>query len=292
MSMALVMSQMPDVWRKVLAEHVGDERGRCRACRNANGETAAWPCQTYRVAQEAKWVAEGNLPGTGPHGADGPSATPRLSPLEDPRHRTPEPAPFAGDPAPGGWGGSGFDLPRSGGWSPGGDDHLLPGSRGVDPPRTGGWDRPSTEGWDRPSTGGWDRPSTGGWDRPSTGGWDRPSTGGWESPGYPLTDPAADDAATAFGGGQGSSGPALASLPPLPPTAGSPPPSPAAWNDPLNSPVLRDDPPRRDPWRDDPWGEEPRHRGGAHEAAPYGSRVDAPYGSTFGVDDRPRGARH
>ena len=126
MSMALVMSQMPDVWRKVLAEHVGDERGRCRACRNANGETAAWPCQTYRVAQEAKWVSEGNLPGTGPHGADGPSATPRLSPLEDPRYRAPAPAPFAGDPAPSGWGGSGFDLPSGGGWtSTGGDDHLF-----------------------------------------------------------------------------------------------------------------------------------------------------------------------
>ena len=68
MSMALVMSQMPDVWRKVLAEHVGDEAGRCRACRNANGEVATWPCQTYRVAQEAEWVGQGNLPGTGPHG--------------------------------------------------------------------------------------------------------------------------------------------------------------------------------------------------------------------------------
>jgi hypothetical protein len=258
-SMALVMSQMPDVWRKVLAEHVGDERGRCRACRNANGETAAWPCQTYRVAQEAKWVAEGNLPGTNPHGADGPIATPRLSPPENAHHRPPEP--FAGDPAPSGWGGSaGFDLPGGGGRLSTGGDDLLPGSRGAGPTHTGGWDRPAT--------------------------------GGWESPGYPMSDPAADDAATAFGGGQGSSGPALASLPPLPPTAGPAPSAPPAWNDPLNSPVLRDDPPRRDPWRDDPWGEEPRRRGGAHEAAPYGSRVDAPYGSTFGVDDRPRGARH
>lgn len=75
MSMALVMSTMPDVWRKVLLEHVPDQGQRCSACRNAMGESASWPCQTYRVAQEAKWVAEGNLPGTGPHGSVSPRAT-------------------------------------------------------------------------------------------------------------------------------------------------------------------------------------------------------------------------
>jgi hypothetical protein len=74
MSMALVMSEMPDVYRRVLAEHVPDGAGRCGACRNATGETASWPCQTYRIAQEAKWVGEGNLPGTGPHGSVNPRA--------------------------------------------------------------------------------------------------------------------------------------------------------------------------------------------------------------------------
>ena len=82
MSMALVMSQMPDVWRKVLAEHVPDQSQRCRECRDAGGH-GSWPCQTYRIAQEAKWVAEGNLPGTGPHGP-GPKASPRLSPPSRP----------------------------------------------------------------------------------------------------------------------------------------------------------------------------------------------------------------
>lgn len=72
MSMALVMSEMPDVYRRVLAEHVPDAGGRCSACRNVSGETASWPCQTYRIAQEAKWVGEGNLPGTGPHGSVSP----------------------------------------------------------------------------------------------------------------------------------------------------------------------------------------------------------------------------
>lgn len=76
MSMALVMSEMPDVYRRVLAEHVPDAGGRCGACRDVSGEQASWPCQTYRVAQEAKWVGEGNLPGTGPHGPLNPSPAP------------------------------------------------------------------------------------------------------------------------------------------------------------------------------------------------------------------------
>ncbi|MCD2192859.1 hypothetical protein LQ327_05590 [Actinomycetospora endophytica] len=82
MSMALVMSEMPDVYQRVLTEHVPDGGGRCGACRNVNGETASWPCQTYRIAQEAKWVGEGNLPGTGPHGPVDPrgdSTPPRRS---------------------------------------------------------------------------------------------------------------------------------------------------------------------------------------------------------------------
>jgi hypothetical protein len=73
MSMAVVMSEMPDVWRKVLAEHVPDGQQNCRECFQG-GSRASWPCQTYRIAQEAKWVAEGGLPGTGPHGP-GPSRT-------------------------------------------------------------------------------------------------------------------------------------------------------------------------------------------------------------------------
>lgn len=68
MSMALVMSEMPDLVRRVLSEHVPDGAGRCGGCRDTAGRTASWPCQTYRVAQEARWVGEGNLPGTGPHG--------------------------------------------------------------------------------------------------------------------------------------------------------------------------------------------------------------------------------
>jgi hypothetical protein len=116
-SMAVVMSEMPDVWRKVLAEHVPDERHYCRACLHDGGR-ASWPCQTYRIAQEAKWVAEGGLPGTGPHGP-GPSRT-RLSPPETTQR--PSSAPSASSstsdwsrPArPSAPIGSGFDRPLAG----------------------------------------------------------------------------------------------------------------------------------------------------------------------------------
>ncbi|GLZ51103.1 hypothetical protein [Actinomycetospora sp. NBRC 106378] len=74
MSMALVMSEMPDLVRRVMAEHVPDAAGRCGGCRDTAGRTASWPCQTYRVAQEAEWVGRGNLPGTGPHGPVVPGA--------------------------------------------------------------------------------------------------------------------------------------------------------------------------------------------------------------------------
>ncbi|PVY97692.1 hypothetical protein [Actinomycetospora cinnamomea] len=113
MSMAVVMSEMPDVWRKVLAEHVPDAQQNCCACFHAGGR-ASWPCQTYRIAQEAKWVAEGGLPGTGPHGP-GPSRT-RLSapeplPGDEPvgRHgaRSRHPDPLAASPS----------LPATGGWA-------------------------------------------------------------------------------------------------------------------------------------------------------------------------------
>lgn len=88
MSMAVVMSEMPDLWRKVLAEHVPDAQRNCRECFHAGGR-ASWPCQTYRIAEEAKWVAEGGLPGTGPHGP-GPSRT-RLSPPEPHASRREDP---------------------------------------------------------------------------------------------------------------------------------------------------------------------------------------------------------
>jgi len=126
-SMAVVMSEMPDVWRRVLAEHVPDALQNCRECFHAGGR-ASWPCQTYRIAQEAKWVAEGGLPGTGPHGP-GPSRT-RLSPPE------PEAAPQESlheDPLGGFAAPSSTPFPATGGWrSPSTGSSSLPWLTGND----------------------------------------------------------------------------------------------------------------------------------------------------------------
>lgn len=62
MAMAQVMSGMPDVWRRVLAEHEPDERGRCLACRNEQGISAEWPCVTRGIAEQAKRIHDGDFP--------------------------------------------------------------------------------------------------------------------------------------------------------------------------------------------------------------------------------------
>lgn len=64
MGMAAIMADMPDMWRAVLAAHVPDEYDRCRACRDATGAAAPWPCLAREVAEEAKYLHDGGLPGT------------------------------------------------------------------------------------------------------------------------------------------------------------------------------------------------------------------------------------
>ncbi|MQA14543.1 MAG: hypothetical protein GEV09_10335 [Pseudonocardiaceae bacterium] len=62
MAMAEVMSGMPDVWRRVLAEHRPDDWGRCQACRNEQGVSAEWPCVTHGIAEQARRIHDGELP--------------------------------------------------------------------------------------------------------------------------------------------------------------------------------------------------------------------------------------
>lgn len=64
MAMALVMSGMPDLWRRVLGEHVPDQHGRCKACRDEQGASATWPCATRGIAEQAKRIHDGELPAT------------------------------------------------------------------------------------------------------------------------------------------------------------------------------------------------------------------------------------
>jgi hypothetical protein len=50
--MASVLAGMPEVFGRLLAEHVPDRLGRCAACRNA-GSGVVWPCSLHQIATRA-----------------------------------------------------------------------------------------------------------------------------------------------------------------------------------------------------------------------------------------------
>ncbi|MGH3795122.1 MAG: hypothetical protein ACRDSP_09555 [Pseudonocardiaceae bacterium] len=95
MAMAHVMSGMPDVWRKVLAEHVPDQGGRCQACRDEGGFSASWPCLTRQIAEQAKRIHDDPQPEFPPlRSADWtPEPSPPRSPAPTPLRPT-EPSPL------------------------------------------------------------------------------------------------------------------------------------------------------------------------------------------------------
>jgi hypothetical protein len=92
-AMAHVMSGMPDVWRKVLAEHVPDQGGRCQACRDEGGFSASWPCLTRQIAEQAKRIHDDPQPEFPPLRSADWAAEP--SPL-----RSVEPDPHSVEPHP------------------------------------------------------------------------------------------------------------------------------------------------------------------------------------------------
>lgn len=59
MSMSALLAQMPDLWQRVLREHVSDGRGRCVACRDDSGVHGAWPCLSYVAADQARRMQTG-----------------------------------------------------------------------------------------------------------------------------------------------------------------------------------------------------------------------------------------
>ncbi len=66
-AMAAILASMPDVWQRVLADHVADQHGRCRECRNAAGVSAPWPCLSWEIAEEARQVHLGEGRSAGRH---------------------------------------------------------------------------------------------------------------------------------------------------------------------------------------------------------------------------------
>lgn len=87
MALANILSEMPDLLRRTLDEHTPDAQGYCRECRDSSGISAAWPCVTRTLAEEAENMAG---PGRSPAAAERPSVAGRrrardLSPGDAPR---------------------------------------------------------------------------------------------------------------------------------------------------------------------------------------------------------------
>jgi hypothetical protein len=54
--MAEHLADRPDVWRRLLADHVADRLGRCAACRRAGGSGEVWPCSLHHIARDAQRI--------------------------------------------------------------------------------------------------------------------------------------------------------------------------------------------------------------------------------------------
>lgn len=54
MALANILSEMPDLLERTLAEHTPDAQGFCRECRDATGVSATWPCVTRELAEQAR----------------------------------------------------------------------------------------------------------------------------------------------------------------------------------------------------------------------------------------------
>lgn len=56
MGMSTILANMPDLWLRVLDEHIPDQQQLCVACRDERNIAAAWPCMTHRVAADARAI--------------------------------------------------------------------------------------------------------------------------------------------------------------------------------------------------------------------------------------------
>lgn len=66
MALANILSEMPDLLERTLAEHTPDDQGYCRECRDASGISATWPCVTRELAEQARSMNGADAePGTG-----------------------------------------------------------------------------------------------------------------------------------------------------------------------------------------------------------------------------------
>lgn len=57
--LASVLSGMPEVWQRLLEEHLPDSYGRCVACRNSSTAGVPWPCTLQVAAADARSLSLG-----------------------------------------------------------------------------------------------------------------------------------------------------------------------------------------------------------------------------------------
>ncbi|MFP5020048.1 hypothetical protein [Pseudonocardia phyllosphaerae] len=74
MALANILSEMPDLLERTLNEHVPDAQGFCTECRDATGVSAAWPCVTREVAEQAQGMNGSGTTGNDAAGSGAVSA--------------------------------------------------------------------------------------------------------------------------------------------------------------------------------------------------------------------------
>lgn len=58
---ASVMAGMPEVWLRLLEDHVPDGSGRCAACHNHGTAGVPWPCTLQVIAADARTLYRSTL---------------------------------------------------------------------------------------------------------------------------------------------------------------------------------------------------------------------------------------
>lgn len=48
----------PVAWGRLLAEHIADASGHCRACRPSSGASPVWPCSLRMIGEEAERMSK------------------------------------------------------------------------------------------------------------------------------------------------------------------------------------------------------------------------------------------
>lgn len=71
MALANILSEMPDLLERTLAEHTPDAQGFCRECRDATGVSATWPCVTRELAEQARSMSSAQPPAPGHRAGEG-----------------------------------------------------------------------------------------------------------------------------------------------------------------------------------------------------------------------------